>query len=460
MLAGAPVRGVLAGWTMKVTWVSKVGSIVVVAAALLIALDRVSGIVAERETRLREAENSVASSLAAQQHLIGPVLQRQCEESWQTLVGEGKERKAVTERREFRLMTTPKSFDLNGRVVLEPRRRGLYQVNGYVLKATARAHWDALDDTLRPRAEHNPSTLRCQDPLLFFEVADVRGLRSVALRTPSAPLAVQPGTPRTKSDSGFQAAVPPAAWADGMLAIEVHLEMVGTRALSLAPVAEQTQVHLTSDWPHPSFQGRFLPNERSTSEQGFNATWRISSLATSAPRDVRIDGQRVEQFGIEFIDPVNAYVLADRATKYGALFIGLTFVGVAFTELMRRARVHPVQYLLVGSALAIFFLLLVSLSEHMPFAWAYATASSACTALLAFYGLHLLGSARGGLAFGSAVAALYGVLYLLLQQEQTALVLGSGLLFAALAAVMVLTRRLDWYRLFEAWRPVPASTSG
>ncbi|HET9205267.1 MAG TPA: inner membrane CreD family protein, partial [Burkholderiaceae bacterium] len=189
----------------------------------------------------------------------------------------------------------------------------------------------------------------------------------------------------------------------------------------------------------------------------FSATWRISALATSAPHDVRSQHTQVENFAIEFIDPINAYSLADRATKYGVLFIGLTFLGVALTEVMRRARVHPVQYLLVGSALAVFFLLLVSLSEHMPFAWAYGAAASACTGLLAFYGSHVLGSARGGLGFGAAVAALYGVLYLLLQQERNALVLGSCLLFAALAAVMVLTRRLDWYRLFEQWRAASAA---
>jgi inner membrane protein len=441
---------------MKLSWGHKALAIAAVAALLLIALERVSALVAEREARLREAENSVATSLAAQQQLIGPVLQRQCEETWPVQVGEGKERRTLTERRDFKLMATPRSLDLNGRVTLEPRYRGLYKVNGYVLQATGRAHWQGLDQALQPRAEHSPSTLRCQDPVLFVEVADVRGLRSVTLQTPSAPLAVQPGTPRTKATSGLQATVPAAAWADGVLAIEMKLEMVGTRALAIAPVAEQTQVSLVSDWPHPSFQGRFLPNERSTGDHGFSAAWRISSLATSAPRDVRIDGQPVEQFGVEFIDPVNAYLLADRATKYGVLFIGLTFIGVAFTELMRRARVHPVQYLLVGSALAIFFLLLVSLSEHMPFGRAYGAAASACTALLAFYGAHVLGGARGGLLFGAAVAALYGVLYLLLQQEQSALVLGSCLLFVVLAAVMVLTRRIDWYRLLEQWRAAPA----
>lgn len=441
---------------MKLSWGHKVLAIAAVVATLLVALDRVSALVAEREARLREAQHSVATSLAAQQHVVGPVLRRDCEELWLTVVGEGKDRKALTERREFHLMATPQLLDIGGRVTLEPRYRGLYKVNGYVLQASGRALWQGLDAALQPRAEHSPSTLRCQDPVLFVEVADVRGLRSVALQAGALPLAVQPGTPRTKPASGLQAALPAGAWADGALAVELKLELVGTRALSFAPVAEQTQVRLASDWPHPSFQGRFLPNERSIGDGGFNAAWRISSLATSAPRDVRTDGQSVESFGVEFIDPVNAYLLAERATKYGVLFIGLTFLGVALTEVMRRARVHPVQYLLVGAALAIFFLLLVSLSEHMPFAWAYAAAASACTALLAFYGTHVLGGARAGLGFGAAVAALYGVLYLLLQQEQSALVLGSGLLFAVLAAVMVLTRRFDWYRLFDQWRAAAA----
>jgi len=442
---------------MRFSWSGKALALLVVTAALLIALDRVSAIVAEREGRLREAESSVAASLAAQQQLVGPVLQRDCEESWPMVVGEGKDRKLLTERREIKLMATPKTLDVQGAITLEPRYRGLFKVNGYVLKATVRASWAALDDVLQPRTERTSSTLRCGDAVLFVEVADVRGLRSVTVRVPSAAVTVRPGTPRAKLASGFQAALPASSWADGVLAVEMQLDIVGTRGLSFAPVAEQTQVNLQSDWPHPSFQGRFLPDERATSERGFSASWRVSSLATSAPRDVRVDGQMVEQFGVEFIDPVNAYLLADRATKYGALFIGLTFLGVALTEVMRRARVHPVQYLLVGSALALFFLLLVSLSEHMTFALAYGAAALACTSLLAFYGSHLLGSARGGLGFGAAVALLYGVLYLLLQQEQTALVLGSCLLFIALAAVMVLTRRIDWYRLLGQWRAAPTA---
>lgn len=121
-------------------------------------------------------------------------------------------------------------------------------------------------------------------------------------------------------------------------------------------------------------------------------------------------------------------------------------------EVLHRLRVHPIQYLLVGSALIVFFLLLVSLSEHLPFGSAYLAASAACTGLLAFYGSHVLGGWRRGLVFGAALALLYGTLYLLLQMEQTSLVLGSVLLFVVLAAIMVVTRRLDWYGLIEGVR--------
>jgi inner membrane protein len=160
----------------------------------------------------------------------------------------------------------------------------------------------------------------------------------------------------------------------------------------------------------------------------------------------------IETFGVAFIDPVSAYVLSDRATKYGLLFIALTFVGVGLVEVLKRLRVHPVQYLLVGSALAVFFLLLVSLTEHLLFAWAYLAASAACTTLLAFYASFVLRGARAGAVFGAAIAALYGALYLLLQMEQSALVLGSLLLFAVLGAVMVATRRVDWYALMDQLR--------
>lgn len=160
-----------------------------------------------------------------------------------------------------------------------------------------------------------------------------------------------------------------------------------------------------------------------------------------------------------YIDPVNPYVLSDRASKYGLVFIVLTFVAVGLTEVLRQLRVHPVQYLLVGAGLTLFFLLLVSLSEHIGFLWAYGIASGACTLLLGFYGVHTLRSRWGGVGFGAGIATLFGVMFVLLQREQTALVLGSVMLFVVLALVMVLTRHVDWYELMERLG-APAAPAG
>jgi len=283
-----------------------------------------------------------------------------------------------------------------------------------------------------------------------------------------------------KDRRGFHAVLPEATrQSEHLLHAEVSLELVGTSDFAMAPVADDTRVQLEANWPHPSFGGRFLPVQREVGDAGFRARWQLNALATTAPQaaaagapacapaatdpegavaSARADRRGcIETFGVAFFDPVSPYVLADRATKYGLLFIALTFAGVGGVEVLRRLRVHPVQYGLVGAALAIFFLLLVSLSEHLPFGAAYAIAAAACTLLLGFYGAFVLNGRRAGTLFGLGVGVLYGVLYALLQLEQTALLLGSLLLFATLAGLMVATRRIDWYALGERLRAPEAS---
>jgi len=451
---------------------AKTISLVAVLIALMLALQAVSGIVAEREGRLREAERSVAASLAAAQTIVGPIVSRDCSETWETTQGEGKDRKTIVERRDFKLSATPATLDLKGDVAIEPRYRGIFKVNGYVLKARMRAGWnDGL--ALVPQAQHVGSRLQCEAPILYVALGDSRGVRSAAVQLDGSVVPVLAGTQHGAHPRGFHADVAESfAGARRPLAAEVGIELVGTGELAFAPVGGSTQVSLSSDWPHPSFAGRFLPLERQVGESGFSARWQLNSLATTAPQAAALRGGAcslydggddlpsgearrrpcVETFGVAFIDPVSPYVLSDRATKYGLLFIALTFVGVGALEVLRRLRVHPIQYLLVGSALAIFFLLLVSLSEHVPFAVAYLAAAAACTALLTFYGAFVLRGSRAGAAFGAAIGGLFGALYALLQLEQTALLLGSILLFAVLAAVMVATRRIDWYGLFARMR--------
>jgi inner membrane protein len=155
----------------------------------------------------------------------------------------------------------------------------------------------------------------------------------------------------------------------------------------------------------------------------------------------------IDVAGIALVDPVNIYSKADRATKYGLLFVALTFVGFFLFELLKRLPIHPIQYGLVGLALAIFFLLLVSLSEHIAFGMAYLIASAACIGLLGLYLSAVLRSRARGASFAAMLAVLYAALYGLLASEDNALVLGTALLFVSLATLMLATRRVDWYQV-------------
>lgn len=442
--------------------VAKGLAILVVVGLLSIALMRIEGLVGERQARSLEAEQSIADSQAGRQAVLGPVLRSRCVETWDEREGSGKDARKVEKRREFALSAIPASASVEARVAMEPRYRGLFKVNTYVAQLQVAAEWGPLT-ALRPAAEHTGSRIACDAPAMMLALSDARGIRQAAVRLDGQPLEVVAGTGHEKYLAGLRAVLPEARrQAVAPLRLDIALDLVGTSSLAVVPLANQARAHIAGDWPHPSFNGRFLPVTRQTGSQGFDATWSVSALATQAPQDFLHGAARlcepgargggepcIDTFDIDFIDPVNPYSLSDRAIKYGMLFIGLTFVVVGMVELLGRRRVHPVQYLLVGCAISIFFLLLLALSEHLAFAPSYAVAAGACAGLLAFYGRHMLGGWRAGALFGAGIAGLYGALYVLLQMEQASLLTGAALLFCVLAGVMVATRRLDWHGLAE-----------
>jgi len=229
------------------------------------------------------------------------------------------------------------------------------------------------------------------------------------------------------------------------------LQLTGSERFAIAPSGEANSIQLKSDWRHPNFGGRFLPRERQVGADGFSAHWEISHLARNF--DATLNPNSGEVLSIDFIDPVNVYLQSERAVKYGILFIALTFAGFFLTEILRRSPIHPMQYLLVGLALAIFFLLLIALSEHLSFFVSYGIASTACIALIGTYLAGALGGARPGLAFAGGLTGLYGVLYGVLLSEDNALLMGSVLLFLALGATMLATRRLNWYQIGNSIAP-------
>ncbi|MBK9237838.1 MAG: cell envelope integrity protein CreD [Rhodoferax sp.] len=449
----------------------KLFSIAIVLALLLGALSQVSDLVQDRQTHRQIAVQSVAQSLAGAQTLLGPLLHASCSEEWDTVVG----KQTHTERREWQLVAAPSTLQILGNTTLQERARGLHATQVFNLNAKLMAQWATLD-ALKPVATHANARLRCSKPVLMLAVSDARGIRHAKVQIANDSLPLQPGTGHSAYPRGVHAELGASLRVDAPLQVELALELMGTEQLNFVPVGGDTQVQLTSNWADPSFGGQFLPSERKVSAQGFDATWRVSALASTAQQDV-VQNKRVcgvsqdvaatptqaqgcaEAFGVTFIDPGNTYALSDRATKYGLLFIGLTFLAVGLFEFMKALRVHPIQYLLVGAAMSMFFLLLVSLSEHLSFELAYAVAASSCVLLLSYYAGHMLQGFSRGIPFGAGIALLYGMLFVLLKIEQTALLVGAVALFAVLAAVMALTRRVDWYAQLQAMQRRGASAA-
>lgn len=432
----------------------KLAILAVVSLLICIVLAQIGGLVGERQMRQREAERSVEQSLAGPQALTGPLVVRACKESWPAI---GSDKRETLESRDFWLVAAPDKLRVNGGISPEVRYRGLFKVNTFAGQLGVEAHWDSLT-ALVPKATQPNSRLACAEPAVIVALSDPRGIRSAELKRDGRELGVQPGTTYPAFRGGLHAVLPELR-TDEPLNVTLKLNLVGSQRLGLVPAAGHTQVSLQSSWPHPSFTGQFLPVEHQVGVSGFNARWEVSSLASTAVAELQNGSplpspdvpsaarKALDMLAVELIDPVNPYVMSDRAIKYGLMFIALTFITVGLTELLTGRRVHPVQYLLVGLALSLFFLLLLSLSEHLPFVVAYLIAAGAAAVVLTQYAAAMLGGWGRGLAFGGGIALLYGALYVLLSREQTSLVIGAVMLFGVLAAVMTLTRRLDWYRL-------------
>ncbi len=439
--------------------------------AILVPLMLIRGVIHDREAYRMEAVQEIARSEAGAQGLAGPVLvvpwTETVEVEEKNSAGEVV-RKVKRDGESGEWLFFPESLALDGTMRPYTRRRGLHEVRMYELSGQLAAEFRVQV----PRDLDPELPRKIGRPWLSYGIADVRGLRgSPRLRVDGAPLDLLQGHGHRDQPGVHVRLAPPAAGSQLSLATRLDFTLAGAEALAVAPLAAHNRIALASPWPHPLFTGAFLPGQRSIDAGGFKAVWEISSLATNAQqqyrggrglasstvatiRDGASDG--LDAAAISLVEPVDAYAQADRASKYGILFVLLTFVGFFMFELIKQLRIHPIQYGLVGLALAIFFLLLVSLSEHVAFGWAYLVASVACIGLLGFYLSHVLRSRARGIGFAAMLATLYAALYGLLVSEDNALVLGAGLLFLILAAIMVVTRKVDWYQLSSAAAPRPS----
>ena len=427
---------------MNFKLILKLMAIGVVTGVILIALATVHGTITDRQKYRDDAVKSIEASYAGPQTIIGPILVRPYKQTTVTMEDSEKGTKKRVEHVAAMMETSfPHVLDIRGNLTPTERRHGLYTVTVYEFAG----HLKGSMEIVQPQTT---GTVEWGEPYLAMSVGDVRGIVGT-------PKVVVNGIPETMSQGSETMGWQPnlrvplhgVKELNGHLEFEIDMDLAGTEQLSIAPVGDSNHVELSSTWRSPLFAGQFLPRTRDVGANGFSAAWDVSSLATGTQVQMKLrPAKPIDLINVSLLTPIDPYKLSDRATKYGILFVVLTFGGFFLFEIMKELPIHPAQYLLVGFGLAIFFLLLISFSEHIAYALAYLISSAACIGLLTFYLSYVLRSATRGMGFGAMLTTLYAAVYGLLISEDNALILGSLLLFAVLAAVMVVTRKVDWYK--------------
>jgi len=436
---------------------SKTLMIGLLALLLLIPLGMIESKISERHNLQYNVQQDIARSASGPQTLSGPflVVSYKLRERQTYKDDKGVERTRVCECGPYETVIAPHSLTIDGNADVETRIRGIYQARVYNLHSAITGNFDVPEGygSGKPLDEIIPVGAS-----FVMKLSDSRGIHNTPQLTLNGKkYEFEAGSIKPLSGNGIH--VPLQAMAADQthsLRFDFPLDLQGMTTLAIAPSGNNTEMSLKSTWPHPSFGGSFLPRTRNVDAKGFNAHWLVTNLARNS--DIANEaGQPAAQetFSVDFIDPVDVYLLSERAVKYGVMFVVLVFTAFFMFEVLRGLRIHPMQYLLIGLAMAMFFLLIISLSEHIPFLAAYGISGAACVTLIGVYLAGVLKNRKPALIFSGGIALLYAVLFGVLKSEDNALLMGSLIMFSALATVMVLTRRMDWYRLNQPATPIP-----
>jgi len=450
---------------------------IVVAAMLTVPLFAVYLLVYDRQHQSETARSSIAEGWGGAQTLIGPLLAIPYQtETTTTETVDGKQvTKTGVVTRE--LVLSPETADITTKVAPDVRKRSIYEAVVYGAHVAGRARFVLPADLQRYGVPADK--LQLDRAELRFGVSDPRGLYGAPpkVAVDGTDRALQPGKgPGETNGAGFYTWLDASALKTKPMIADFAFDLRGNESLALVPRAGDTRWAITSPWPNPSFQGGFLPTERHVAATGFTAAYRIGNLAlgrtlidtgdgstatpiTTASPDPAPVGRSASNTPpamiaqVDLVTPVDLYDQVNRSVKYGFLFIGFTFMAFLMFDVVGGVRVATVEYLLVGVGLILFFVMLLAFAEVVGFTLAYLVAAGAIVGLLTAYSAAVLKSRRRAGFILGLLAALYAVLYILLSLEAYSLLIGSLLLFAALAAVMFLTRNIDWGRITP---PVPA----
>jgi inner membrane protein len=407
---------------------------------LLIPTAMIMGIISERERMQTQATEEVSAKWANAQTITGPVL-----------IVPYSFTNAKNEVIVQHACLLPDKLTVNGKLQPEIRKRGIYEVAVYSSKLQLTGAF-ALSDFATLNIP--PASIAWNEAYLAMGVTDMRGIgNQVEVKWNGQPFIFNPGIPPGGIlEGGIQAKVPVTINSDSLSlgSFAIQLTLKGSGQVYFSPVGKTTQVSLSANWPNPSFDGAFLPDTREVNADSFSANWQVLHLNRNFPQAWKI-GDKYDihgaDFGVKLFLPVDGYAKSMRAVKYAILIIGLTFLLFYFIELLQNYPVHPLQYILIGIALCIFYTLLIALAEQLSFNVAYGIAALLTLLLVTAYARSVFKKNSTALAVGGTLLTLYGFIYVIIQSEDQALLMGSLGLFIILAIVMYFSRKIKWESL-------------
>lgn len=416
-----------------------IGCIVLLSLPLMMVRELIN----ERADYRSEVVDAIEQSTSGSQKLAGPLIAIPITETLTRMENQ----KEVNYQRSWVYYWLPESLAVTGKQTVESRRVGIYSGQVWHNALQIKASFDPLR-----LAALRKTNIVLGQPRLVVSVGDARGIGAIhAPEVNGNVLSVEPGLGISGDGAGIHMPMPALAEDNKPLEIAFSLDLNGTGEFSLVPLGRNSELQLTSNWPHPGFLGSFLPTQREVSAAGYRAHWQSSWFANDMGSyfkdDMEIPWSRLPAFSADVMSLADQYQLTDRATKYAILLIGLTFMAFFVFESLTRRPLHPMQYLLVGLSLVLFYRVLLALSEHIGFTAAWLAASLSGAVMNGIYLQAVLRGWRNSLLFVAALLLLDGVMWFLLHSEDSALLLGTGVLALALSVLMFLTRRVDWYAL-------------
>ncbi|HCI4517200.1 TPA: cell envelope integrity protein CreD [Klebsiella pneumoniae] len=416
-----------------------IGCIVLLSLPLMMVRELIN----ERADYRSEVVDAIEQSTSGSQKLAGPLIAIPITETLTRMENQ----KEVNYQRNWVYYWLPESLAVTGKQTVESRRVGIYSGQVWHNALQIKASFDPLR-----LAALRKTNIVLGQPRLVVSVGDARGIGAIhAPEVNGNVLSVEPGLGISGDGAGIHMPMPALVEDNKPLEIAFSLDLNGTGEFSLVPLGRNSELQLTSNWPHPGFLGSFLPTQREVSAAGYRAHWQSSWFANDMGSyfkdDMEIPWSRLPAFSADVMSLADQYQLTDRATKYAILLIGLTFMAFFVFESLTRRPLHPMQYLLVGLSLVLFYLVLLALSEHIGFTAAWLAASLSGAVMNGIYLQAVLRGWRNSLLFVAALLLLDGVMWFLLHSEDSALLLGTGVLALALSVLMFLTRRVDWYAL-------------